>query len=78
VASHEWVKRWRAQSRPAKNHGVLLTGVLMGLLSTTPVVGDVAPDFTVTDVDGNELSLSKLVERGPVVLAFFPKAFTPG
>jgi len=50
----------------------------MGLLSTTPAVGDVAPDFTVKDVDGIELSLSKLTERGPVVLAFFPKAFTPG
>lgn len=57
---------------------MLLTGVLMGLLSTTPAVGDVAPDFTVKDVEGVELSLSKLVERGPVVLAFFPKAFTPG
>lgn len=50
----------------------------MGFLSAAPVVGDVAPDFTVADVDGVELSLSKLVERGPVVVAFFPKAFTPG
>jgi peroxiredoxin len=48
------------------------------VLAATPVVGDSAPDFTVTDVDGKELSLSKLVERGPVVVAFYPKAFTPG
>jgi peroxiredoxin len=48
------------------------------LLASTPGVGDVAPDFTVKDVDGVELKLSSLVERGPVVLAFFPKAFTPG
>ncbi len=41
-------------------------------------MGDVAPDFTVKSVDGVELSLSALTEKGAVVLAFFPKAFTPG
>lgn len=41
-------------------------------------VGGVAPDFTVQDTDAVELVLSALVERGPVVLAFYPKAFTPG
>jgi peroxiredoxin len=51
---------------------------LLALLASTPVVGDVAPDFTVKDVDGKELALSKLVERGPVVVAFYPKAFTGG
>ena len=53
----------------------LLTALLA---ASTPNVGDEAPDFTVKDVDGNELTLSKLTERGNVVLAFFPKAFTPG
>ena len=48
------------------------------LAASTPNVGDDAPDFTVKDVEGNELVLSKLLERGNVVLAFFPKAFTPG
>lgn len=48
------------------------------LLAAQPVVGELAPDFTVKDLDGAELKLSSLVERGPVVLAFFPKAFTPG
>ena len=41
-------------------------------------VGDVAPDFTVIDTDGASWTLSKMVERGPVVIAFFPKAFTGG
>ena len=36
-----------------------------------------APDFTATTTDGRELRLSELVGR-PVVLYFFPKAFTPG
>lgn len=48
------------------------------LLAAQPAVGEVAPDFTVKDIDGVELTLSSLVERGPVVVAFFPKAFTPG
>jgi peroxiredoxin len=57
---------------------VLTTALALALLTAAPRVGDAAPDFTVTDVDGLELSLGKLVDQGPVVLAFFPKAFTPG
>lgn len=41
-------------------------------------VGDTAPDFDVTDTDGQRHHLSEMVETGPVILAFFPKAFTPG
>ncbi len=40
--------------------------------------GETAPDFTVTDTEGNSLHLSEMVARGAVILAFFPKAFTPG
>ncbi len=56
----------------------MVTPLVSALLAASPGVGDVAPDFTVKDTDGVELTLSSLVERGPVVLAFFPKAFTPG
>jgi thioredoxin-dependent peroxiredoxin len=56
----------------------MLTALLMASLAASPAVGDVAPDFTVTDSAGNPHTLSKLVEKGPVVLAFFPKAFTSG
>jgi peroxiredoxin Q/BCP len=39
--------------------------------------GQDAPEFTLPDQDGNEVTLSQL--RGqPVVLYFFPKADTPG
>jgi peroxiredoxin len=48
------------------------------MLAASPVVGGTAPDFSVTDVDGNALQLSRLVEDQTVVLVFFPKAFTPG
>ena len=44
----------------------------------TPKVGDIAPDFTAKDVEGHDISLSQLASQGPVLLAFFPKAFTPG
>lgn len=40
--------------------------------------GETAPDFTVKDTEGNSLHLDEMVATGPVILAFFPKAFTPG
>jgi thioredoxin-dependent peroxiredoxin len=56
----------------------MLHAALVLALAATPKVGDVAPDFVVKDTDGNELKLNALVNEGPVILAFFPKAFTPG
>jgi len=40
-------------------------------------VGDRAPDFSVSSTQG-KIVLSQLVEQGPVVLALYPKDFTPG
>ena len=40
--------------------------------------GDIAPDFTAPDQNGAEVTLSEVLEDGPVVLFFYPKAFTPG
>jgi peroxiredoxin Q/BCP len=39
--------------------------------------GDRAPDFTLPDQNGNEVTLSQL-RGGPVVLYFYPRADTPG
>src|SRR5262249_51540191 len=47
-------------------------------LATTPKVGDAAPDFTTQDSDGNNVTLSAMLKDGPIILAFFPKAFTGG
>ncbi len=41
-------------------------------------VGDEVPDFTATLDSGETTSLSALLEDGPVVLFFYPKAFTGG
>jgi thioredoxin-dependent peroxiredoxin len=43
--------------------------------------GDAAPDFTAqATLGGNEFtfSLAEALKKGPVVLYFFPKAFTKG
>ncbi|WP_024356002.1 peroxiredoxin [Leucobacter chironomi] len=39
-------------------------------------VGAQAPDFTLSDQHGEELTLSELVAEGPVALVFFPFAFS--
>ena len=39
--------------------------------------GDVAPDFTLPDADGNDVSLSSLRGRR-VIIYFYPAAMTPG
>ncbi|MEU2003022.1 peroxiredoxin [Rhodococcus sp. NPDC019627] len=39
--------------------------------------GQLAPEFTLPDQDGNERSLSSLLEDGPLVLFFYPAASTP-
>lgn len=53
--------------------------LLAMLLGSTPLaVGDKAPDFTLTDTEGQEVTLSAMLRRGPAILYFFPKAFTSG
>jgi peroxiredoxin Q/BCP len=41
-------------------------------------VGDPAPGFALVGSDGKTYALSQLVGKRGVVLAWFPKAFTPG
>jgi peroxiredoxin Q/BCP len=40
--------------------------------------GDVVPDFELPDQDGAARTLSEFLEKGPVVLFFYPAALTPG
>lgn len=55
-----------------------------GLLAQQPPpkthlkVGDMAPDFTLRASSGGEISLSDYRGKQPVVLGFFPAAFTGG
>jgi peroxiredoxin Q/BCP len=53
--------------------------LLAMLLGSAPLkTGQKAPAFTLPDTDGKPVSLAALLDRGPVILAFFPKAFTSG
>jgi peroxiredoxin Q/BCP len=41
-------------------------------------VGSRAPEFTLPDQSGREVSLTSLLNKGPLVLFFYPRDFTPG
>ena len=41
-------------------------------------IGARAPEFTLQDQDGRNLSLSNLLRRGSLILYFYPADFTPG
>ena len=53
----------------------LVTGVSMG---AELQVGDPAPDFQLQGSDGKTYRLADYKDKMPVVLAWFPKAFTGG
>lgn len=40
--------------------------------------GDAVADFAAPNHNGDQVTLSGLLENGPVVLYFYPKAMTPG
>jgi peroxiredoxin len=57
--------------------GAVVAGQLTG--DPTPLkVGDQAPDFLLTSTAGAKVKLSDFKAKNPVVLAFFPAAFTGG
>ncbi len=41
-------------------------------------VGSRAPEFTLEDESGKDVSLSDLLANGPLILYFYPADFTPG
>jgi thioredoxin-dependent peroxiredoxin len=56
-----------------------MTALLTALVLAADLsVGDVAPPFSVEDTDRKVHKLTEMLKQGPVVLAFFPAAFTPG
>lgn len=45
----------------------------------TPLkMGDTAPNFTLSSTTGAKVTLADYIGKNPVVLAFFPAAFTGG
>lgn len=47
-------------------------------IEAADLAGRRAPDFSLPDQDGAQVSLASLTERGDVVLYFYPKDMTPG
>lgn len=57
---------------------LFLCGLLAASAAGALEVGEKAPAFDLPGSDGNTYALSQFVGKGGVVLAWFPKAFTPG
>jgi peroxiredoxin Q/BCP len=57
---------------------VVFTSALAAQAPAALKVGDTAPDFTLKASDGKTYSLSDYRGKKPVVVAWFPKAFTAG
>jgi len=55
-----------------KPTGNLQTGV------QSMIENDIVDDFGATDQNGQKVRLTDLLESGPLVLFFYPKAMTPG
>ena len=57
--------------------GVVVAASLLAGNAAALEVGVAAPDFTAPSTHG-EIALSKSLEKGPVILAFYYADFTPG
>ncbi len=63
---------------------ILLAVLVLGLLAPAaeaaeaPALGEAAPDFSLQGSDGKTYTLSQFRGKQGVVIAWFPKAFTPG
>jgi thioredoxin-dependent peroxiredoxin len=68
----------RPQRARVTNVAMKLPFLALLLGASSLKVGDQAPDFTLPDTDGKPVTLSRLLADGPVILAFYVKAFTPG
>lgn len=77
---HDTPATSRRRSSLAQLAASLLAALLPGTAAAELVEGDAAPSFVFRGSDGKEYSLAGLLESGTqgIVLAFFPKAFTPG
>lgn len=64
--------------RPAFLLAGLILALATGAAADPPAVGSPAPDFVLQGSDGELHTLAGHRGKRAVVLAWFPKAFTPG
>lgn len=67
-------KRWRLSTALA----AASTWVAGGAVAADLAVGAAAPGFSLPGSDGSTYRLEQYLGKKAVVLAWFPKAFTPG
>src|SRR3954468_17394242 len=75
------VMRLRILATTARAMATGVTNVALGRASASTVVlhpGDAAPEFSLQASDGVTYRLADYLGRTPVVIAWFPKAFTGG
>jgi len=68
----------RSIPRGALGLALIATLSLAGLAQAELKVGDEAPNFKLKGSDGKTYSLADFKGKQPVVVAWFPKAFTGG
>ena len=69
----------RSQFFAALLLAAVVIAVPVAATAAGPEVGDPAPEFELQGSDGNTYTLAGMLAEGHgVVLAWFPKAFTPG
>ena len=71
------ITRTGTRTGPIAGVLALVLGATMTAQAAAPNVGDKAPDFSLPDQNGKQVSLKDLQGK-IVVLFFFPKADTPG
>jgi peroxiredoxin Q/BCP len=57
--------------------GAIVAAKLLSSKAAVLQIGDAAPEFTAMSTKG-EITLSQVLEKGPVALAFYYADFTPG
>jgi len=57
---------------------ITILALALAAASGPPTIGEPAPDFTLSDQNGNPVRLSDFRGKKSVVLAFYIRAFTPG
>ena len=77
------MRKERVASALANTFAVLIAVLSLAALPQVALgaglsVGDAAPDFALSATDGTTVTLRDLVGKQAVVVAWFPKAFTPG
>ena len=80
-SEHTEMASWSSRASKAIRGALIVALTQLGALPAAagPSVGEAAPAFTLAGTDGKNHTLEDLLgEHDGVVLAWFPKAFTPG